>query len=45
VVKVFGAGRLHHAFLFTNKVAIRIKMLIYDGWFRCNKAHLVKSAI
>jgi transposase len=32
VVKVFGAARPHHAYLFTNKAATRIKVLVYDGF-------------
>ena len=31
VVKVFGAARPRHAYLFTNKRATRIKVLVYDG--------------
>ena len=32
VVKVFGAARSHHAYLFTNKRSTRIKVLVYDGF-------------
>lgn len=32
VVKVFGAARPHHAYLFANKRATRIKVLVYDGF-------------
>lgn len=32
VVKVFGAVRPHHAYLFANKRSTRIKVLIYDGF-------------
>jgi hypothetical protein len=32
VVKVFGAARPHHAYLFINKAATRIKVLVYDGF-------------
>lgn len=32
VVKVFGAARPHHAYLFANKNATRIKVLVYDGF-------------
>ena len=32
VVKVFGAARPHHAYLFTNKRSTRIKVLVYDGF-------------
>ncbi|MPW23703.1 IS66 family insertion sequence element accessory protein TnpB, partial [Paraburkholderia sp. CNPSo 3157] len=31
VVKVFGAARPHHAYLFANKHSTRIKVLVYDG--------------
>jgi len=47
VVKVFGAARPHHAYLFTNKRATRIKILVYDGfgiWLanrRLNKGRFV----
>jgi len=49
VVKVFGAARPHHAYLFTNKRATRIKVLLYDGfgiWLaarRLNKGRFVWS--
>jgi transposase len=32
VVKVFGAARPHHAYLFTNKHSTRMKVLVYDGF-------------
>lgn len=32
VVKVFGAARPHHAYVFANKNATRIKVLVYDGF-------------
>lgn len=32
VVKVFGAARPHHAYLFANKNSTRIKVLVYDGF-------------
>lgn len=32
MVKVFGAARPHHAYLFTNKSATRMKVLDYDGF-------------
>lgn len=32
VVKVFGAARPHHAYLFANKRATRLKVLVYDGF-------------
>lgn len=47
VVKVFGAARPHHAYLFTNKRATRLKVLVYDGfgiWLaarRLNKGRFV----
>jgi transposase len=31
VVKVFGSARPHHAYLFANKSATRMKVLVYDG--------------
>jgi transposase len=31
VVAVFGAARPHHAYLFTNKRANRLKVLVHDG--------------
>ena len=45
VVKVFGAARPHHAYLFANKRSTRLKVLVYDGfgiWLaarRLNKGH------
>lgn len=47
VVKVFGAARPHHAYLFANKRSTRLKVLIYDGfgiWLaarRLNKGRFV----
>jgi transposase len=47
VVKVFGAAQPHHAYLFANKRATRIKVLVYDGlgiWLaarRLNKGRFV----
>jgi transposase len=32
VVKVFGAARPHHAYLFTNRRSNRVKVLVYDGF-------------
>ena len=32
VVSVFGEARAHHAYLFVNKRANRIKMLVHDGF-------------
>lgn len=31
VVKVFGAARPHHAYLFANRSGTRMKVLVYDG--------------
>ncbi|WP_323123559.1 IS66 family insertion sequence element accessory protein TnpB [Burkholderia alba] len=31
VVKVFGAVRPHHAYLFANRYSTRMKVLVYDG--------------
>jgi transposase len=31
VVQVFGAARPHHAYLFANKRATRMKVLVHDG--------------
>lgn len=47
VVKVFGAARPHHAYLFANRRATRMKVLVYDGfglWLaarRLNKGRFV----
>jgi len=47
VVKVFGAARPHHAYLFANKHSTRMKILVYDGfgvWLaarRLNKGRFV----
>jgi transposase len=32
VVRVFGAARPHHAYLFANKNVMRMKVLVYDGF-------------
>jgi transposase len=32
VVAVFGAARPHHAYLFTNRRANRLKVLVHDGF-------------
>ena len=32
VVKVFGAVRPHHAYLFANRHSTRMKVLVYDGF-------------
>jgi transposase len=47
VVTVFGAARPHHAYLFSNRRANRIKVLVHDGigvWLavrRLNAGHFV----
>lgn len=47
VVKVFGAARPYHAYLFANKSGTRMKVLVYDGlgiWLaarRLNKGRFV----
>ena len=47
VIKVFGAARPHHAYLFANKNSTRLKVLVYDGfgmWLaarRLNKGRFV----
>ena len=47
VVSIFGAARPHHAHVFANKRATRIKVLVYDGfgiWLaarRLNKGRFV----
>ena len=51
VVKVFGAARPHHAYLFTNKRTNRLKVLVHDGigvWLaarRLNRGHFVWPAL
>ena len=32
VVQVFGASRAHHAYLFSNARATRVKLLVHDGF-------------
>ena len=32
VVQVFGASRAHHAYLFANARATRVKLLVHDGF-------------
>ena len=42
VVAVFGAAHPHHAYLFTNKRANRIKVLVHDGigiWLAARRLH------
>lgn len=42
VVHVFGGARPHHAYLFANKRANRIKLLVHDGigiWLAARRLH------
>ena len=42
VVKVFGAARPHHAYLFANRRANRMKVLAHDGigiWLAARRLH------
>ena len=42
VVTVFGAARPHHAYLFSNRRANRIKVLVHDGfglWLAVRRLH------
>ena len=42
VVAVFGAARPHHAYLFANKRANRLKVLVHDGigiWLCARRLH------
>jgi transposase len=42
VVKQFGEARAHHAYLFTNKRANRLKVLVHDGfglWLASRRLH------
>ena len=42
VVAVFGAARPHHAYLFANKRANRLKILVHDGigiWLAARRLH------
>ncbi len=42
VVKVFGSARPHHAYLFTNRRANRLKVLVHDGigiWLCARRLH------
>ena len=42
VVEVFGAARLHHAYLFANQRGTRMKVLVHDGqglWLLSRRLH------
>jgi len=42
VVKVFGAAQAHHAYLFANRRATRMKVLVHDGfglWLCARRLH------
>ena len=42
VVRVFGEARAHHAYLFANRRANRIKLLVHDGigiWLCARRLH------
>jgi len=42
VVKVFGEARAHHAYLFANRRATRMKVLVHDGyglWLCCRRLY------
>jgi transposase len=42
VVAVFGAARPHHAYLFANRRATRMKVLVHDGigiWLAARRLH------
>lgn len=42
VVKVFGSARPHHAYLFANRRASRMKVLVHDGigiWLAARRLH------
>lgn len=43
VVKVFGEAKPHHAYLFTNRRANRMKVLVHDGigvWLAARRPNL-----
>ena len=47
VVAVFGAAQPHHAYLFANKRANRLKVLVHDGigiWLAARRLHQGKFA-
>ena len=42
VVHVFGSAQVHHAYLFTNRRANRLKVLVHDGigiWLAVRRLH------
>jgi transposase len=42
VIRVFGEARAHHAYLFTNRRANRLKVLVHDGigiWLCARRLH------
>jgi len=42
VVKQFGEAKVHHAYIFTNKRANRLKVLVHDGfglWLAARRLH------
>jgi transposase len=42
VVRVFGEARAHHAYLFANRRATRLKLLVHDGigiWLCARRLH------
>lgn len=42
VVQVFGSARPHHAYLFANRSATRMKVLVHDGigvWLAARRLH------
>ena len=42
VVQIFGEARAHHAYLFTNRRANRLKVLVHDGigiWLCARRLH------
>lgn len=42
VVKVFGAARPHHAYVFANRTSTRVKVLVHDGigiWLAARRLH------
>ena len=42
VIAVFGAARPHHAYVFANKRATRLKILVHDGigiWLAARRLH------